>query len=91
MPFLIMVVLCDLTCVFYKRQSKKKKPSNITAVETGWDGVVGMVWGSSPHNVFSHITVVGIDDADVLSVYECHLFSCAGADHVFFTLAYWDL
>lgn len=50
-----------------------------------------MVLGSSPHNVFSHITVVGIDDADVLSVYECHLFSCAGADHVFFTLAYWDL
>lgn len=87
-----MVVLCDLTCVFYKRQRKKKKPSkNITAVETGWDGVVGMVWGSSPHNVFSHITVVGIDDADVLSVYVCHLFSCAGADHVFFTLAYWDL
>lgn len=50
-----------------------------------------MVLGSSPHSVFSHIMVVGIDDADVLSVYECHLFSCAGADHVFFTLAYWDL
>lgn len=76
---------------FIKDIKLKETLKKITAVETGWDGVVGMVLGSSSHSVFSHITVVGIDDADVLSVYECHLFSCAGADHVFFTLAYWDL
>lgn len=91
-----MVVLCDLTCVFYKRRKVKKTTTKkreatiyCSRNRLGWSCWYG--FEDSPHSVFSHIMVVGIDDAHVLSVYECHLFSCAGADHVFFTHVYWEL